>query len=162
NDLNTEGTGVDPNKNAPKQFDGALQSAVPARTAIPGPSLTFEGLSAADNTAAIGTTFAPSDENLAAGPNDIVETTNELVRVYDKSGHPRGPAYKLSSLFAGLPGIVATTDDGDPIVLYDRMANRWMISQFVFASTTSPPYHQAIAVSKTSDPTGAYWVYDFI
>src|SRR5262249_22262087 len=158
NDKNTEGTGVAANPNSPKQSDGTLQTTAPVNVAIPGPGLTFEGLSAADNTAAIGTTFAPSDENMAVGPNDIIETTNELCRVYDKSGNPRGPAFKLSSLFAGLPGIVATTDDGDPIVLYDRMANRWMISQFVFTSSTAPPYHQAIAVSKTSDPTGAYWV----
>ena len=34
--------------------------------------------------------------------------------------------------------------------------------QFAFTSTTTPPYHQTIAVSKTSDPTGEYWAYDFI
>lgn len=162
NDLNTEGTGVEPNKNGPEQRDGALQTSAPTNVAIPAPSLTFEGLSAADNTTVFGTTVAPPDPNMAVGPNDVVETTNTLVRVWDKNGVPRGPAFKLSSLFAPLGGVVANNDQGDPIVLYDRMANRWLISQFAFASQTSPPYHQAIAISKTGDPTGAYWVYDFI
>src|SRR5207302_4508690 len=43
-----------------------------------------------------------------------------------------------------------------------RMANRWIISQFAYFNNTTPPFHQPIAVSKTGDPMGAYWVYDFI
>ena len=42
------------------------------------------------------------------------------------------------------------------------MANRWILSQFAFSSSATPPYHQPIAVSKTGDPTGDYWAYDFI
>ena len=42
------------------------------------------------------------------------------------------------------------------------MANRWVLSQFAFVSSTTPPFHQPIAVSKTGDPTGEYWAYDFI
>ena len=47
---------------------------------------------------------------------------NLLVRVYDKTGAPLTPAFKLSSLWAsaGLTDACATTDDGDPIVLYDQ------------------------------------------
>src|SRR5262245_55511488 len=163
NEKNTDGTGVEPDEKAPRQRDAALQQTLPSKpTVIPTPSLTFEGLSAADNTAAFGTPFAPPDPTGAVGPNDYVQTTNNLVRVYDKHGVPRGPAFKLSSLFASLGGLVATNDQGDTIVLYDRMANRWMISQFAFTNSTTPPFHQAIAVSKNGDPTGAYWVYDFI
>src|SRR5205814_2273024 len=107
-------------------------------------------------------TFAPPDPTGAVGPNDYVQTTNNLVRIYDKNGVPRGPFFKLSSLFASIGGICSTTNLGDTIVLYDRMSNRWLISQFAFASQTSPPYHQCIAVSKNADPTGGYWTYDFI
>ncbi len=173
NELNSEGTGVQPDPMAPMQREGALQRVLPAKNGdtrllaipavpMPAPSLTFEGLSAADNTAVFGTTVAPPDPTGAVGPNDYVQTTNNLVRVYDKNGVARGPAFKLSGLFASLGGITATNDQGDTIVLYDRMANRWMISQFAFTTATTPPYHQAIAVSKTGDPTGAYWVYDFV
>ncbi len=171
NELNSEGTGVAPDPNAPVQREGALQRMDPVKSgaasllalpAMPAPSLTFEGLSAADNTTVFGTTVAPPDPTGAVGPNDYVQTTNNLVRVYDKNGVPRGPAFKLSGLFASLGGITATNDQGDTIVLYDRMANRWMISQFAFTASNTPPYHQAIAVSKTGDPMGAYWVYDFV
>lgn len=169
NELNSVGTGVEPDPMAPTQRDGALQRMLPLREgatillpAMPAPSLTFEGLSAADNTTVFGTTVAPPDPTGAVGPNDYVQTTNNLVRIYDKNGVPRGPAFKLSGLFASLGGITPTQDKGDTIVLYDRMANRWMISQFAFTAANAPPYHQAIAVSKTSDPTGAYWVYDFV
>ena len=163
NELNSGDQGT-PNPNAKSAPDGALQSSLPRRQSIniPGPSLNFEGLSAADNTTAFGTTFAPPDPTGAVGPNDYVQTTNDLVRIYDKFGNPRGPFFKLSSLFASLGGVCSTNDQGDTIVLYDRMANRWLISQFAFASQTSPPYHQCIAVSKNADPTGGYWTYDFI
>jgi hypothetical protein len=137
--------------------DGALQGDTKAPTprALPTPSLTFEGIGVQNS--------APPDTNADVGPNDIVETVNTLVRVYDKNGVPRGPAFKQSSLFAGLNTLAATVDDGDPVVLYDRIANRWLISQFAFASNTrTPPFHEAIAISKTGDPTGAYYLYDFV
>src|SRR5262249_21811375 len=74
----------------------------------------------------------------------------------------RCPVCNLSRFFARLGGVAASNDKGDGLVLYDRMGNRWTLSQFAFTSTTTPPYHQPIAVSKTGDPTGAYWAFDFI
>ena len=50
-------------------------------------------------------------------------------------------------------------DDGDPIVLYDALADRWILSQYC---RNFPPFRQMIAVSKTSDPTGEYYVYEFV
>ena len=47
-------------------------------------------------------------------------------------------------------------------MLYDRLADRWVLTQFAFITNTAPPFHQPIAVSKTNDPTGEYWAYDFI
>src|SRR5436190_13817 len=87
NELNSGDQGT-PNPNAKSAPDGALQSSLPRRQSIniPGPSLNFEGLSAADNTTAFGTTFAPPDPTGAVGPNDYVQTTNDLVRIYDKFG----------------------------------------------------------------------------
>src|SRR5262249_48765026 len=58
-----------------------------------------------------------------------------------------------------------TDNDGDPIVLYDRQANRWFMSQFALPNITSTafngPFYQCIAVSQTGDPTGAYYRYAF-
>jgi hypothetical protein len=69
----------------------------------------------------------------------------------------------LGSLFAALPGPCANTNDGDPIVMYDQLADRWVISQFCWSPFGSVgPDHQIIAISKTGDATGAYYLYDFV
>jgi len=129
---------------------------------IPSPALTFEGLNNDDNFAAFGFRIIPPDTNMDVGPSHIVQAVNLLVRVYDKAGNPLTAPFKISSLFAPLGGVAAMFDDGDPIVLYDPLANRWLISQFVLPNFPSPPYHQVIAISKTGDPAGAYYLYDFV
>src|SRR6266446_594223 len=158
NELNTV-FNRQPNPHAPPQQDGALQSTFGPdghfKLNIPSPILVFEGVGV--------TNSAPPDNEGAVGPNDYVQIVNGGgVRIFDKNGVPRGPAFKLSTLFAPLGGVAASNDNGDGLVLYDRMANRWILSQFAFTSTSTPPYHQPIAVSKTGDPTGAYWAYAFI
>lgn len=131
--------------------DGALRPFAPL-SAMPGPILTFEGLG---NDAGV----LPPDPAGDIGPNHYVEAVNLRFRVFDRTGAPLTPSLKISSLFAALGGPAATYDDGDPIVLYDPLADRWLISQFVISVT---PCHEVIAISQTGDPTGAYYLYDFI
>ncbi len=142
--------------------DGALQTSMRAPNvpnALPSPILTFEGIAAANE----GNSVAPPDTNGDVGPNHFVQTVNNRVGIYNKSGTLLVPLFLQSSLFAPLGGLVATVDRGDPVVCYDRIADRWLISQFAFTGTgTVPPYHEAIAISKTGDPTGAYYLYDFV
>src|SRR6266498_3104796 len=64
--------------------------------------------------------------------------------------------------FNAIGGQCSVQDAGDPVVLYDALSDRWLLSQFAFASVSAPPYHECVAVSKTADPTGAYYVYDFV
>jgi hypothetical protein len=145
--------------------DATLQGMTEAQVvnAMPSPSITFEGNSAANNTAVFGGTVAPPDTEGAVGPNHYVQYVNLLVGIYDKSTGALLPPgrFAISPLFAKLGGVCATTNDGDPIVQYDKLADRWVLSQFGFTATNVPPYHQCVAVSKTSDPTGAYYAYDF-
>jgi hypothetical protein len=64
--------------------------------------------------------------------------------------------------FAGMGNLCETTNRGDPILQYDRRADRWILSQFAFAlsgSTPAAPYLQCIAVSTTNNPLGAYYRY---
>jgi subtilisin-like proprotein convertase family protein len=123
------------------------------------PSLSFEGQSIAD-TIAIGQGFLPPDTNGDVGPNHYVQTVNVSFRIWDKAGNPLTPVASLNTLFGPLGGACGSSEDGDPIVLYDQLADRWMISQF--CTVANPNNHQLIAISKTGNPTGSYYLYDFM
>jgi hypothetical protein len=142
--------------------DAALQTSFAtkdntAAANIATPELGFDGLSSDDNAAAFGFRVLPPDTVGDVGPNHYVQAVNLLVRVFNKSGTPLTAPFAMSQLFAGVGAPCGTTDDGDPIVLYDQAADRWFISQFVASS----PYHQCIAISTSGDPTGSYHAYAF-
>ena len=102
--------------------------------------------------------FAPSDVNLAVGPNHIVQTVNVQFAVYDKTGTLLSGPTNFTTLFSTLPNN-CSNGSSDPIVNYDRQADRWLISDVAF--TGSAPFLECYAVSKTNDPTGAYFLYSF-
>src|SRR5262249_26901607 len=140
------------NPHAPAQKDAALQSSFGPvslfKLNIPSPILVFEGVGV--------TNSAPPDNEGAVGPHDYVQIGHGGgVGIFDKPGGPAGRAFKLSPFWGPRGGVAASMDDGEGLVLYDRMANRGVLSQFAFTSPPAPPYHQPIAVSKTGDPTGA-------
>src|SRR6185295_11416798 len=142
-----------PKAGAPRQFDGALQGFARLPNVMPGPILNFDGTS-------VGNT-APPDTNGDVGPNDYFQSSNSSVRIFDKAGNPRGPAFLMHTLFTGLPAPCGTNDNGDPILLYDRLSNRWVVTQFAFANSAAPPWFECVAISKTPDPTGPYYAYAF-
>lgn len=101
---------------------------------------------------------APPDTNSAVGPSHIVETVNSSFAVLNKAGTVLyGPA-ALNTLWSGFGGGCQTNNDGDPVVRYDRAADRWIISQF---SVSTTPFLECVAVSATGDPLGAYHRYSF-
>ncbi|HEU4768173.1 MAG TPA: proprotein convertase P-domain-containing protein, partial [Pyrinomonadaceae bacterium] len=147
---------------SPEALAASVQSSAPELN-IPAPAIPpFEGLSNADNAnhPAIGIRVLPPDTVGDVGPNHYVQATNLLFRVFDKSGNPVTPPQPISVLFAGLGPPCSNTDDGDPIVLYDSFADRWIITQFMVSGLA--PLSQCFAISKTGDPTGAYFTYRFV
>lgn len=92
----------------------------------------------------------PPDPSGAAGPEHYVQAVNSTYRVYDKTGTAVTPSYALQTLWPG------STSDGDPIVMYDRYADRWFISQFQTGSNEI-----LMAISETTDPLGSYYLYEF-
>ncbi len=141
--------------------DGALAPVPRAPTAMPSLGLTFEGLSSDDNVSVFGSRPLPPDPIGDVGPNHYVQMVNTLVGIYSKAGVLLVPFFAIHDLFDTIGPPCALTDDGDPIVLYDPLADRWLLSQLC-GETTSAREHQLIAVSTTGDPTGTYFVYDFI
>jgi hypothetical protein len=137
--------------------DPIVQSSLPAPN-IPSPEGSFQGIGNSDNAVVNGFFTWPPDTNGDVGPNHYVQTVNVLLEVFDKSGTSLLGPIAIRDIFAGFGGPCATTDDGDPIVLYDHLADRWLVTQFA-ASVT--PSRQCIAISQTGDPTGAYFLYDF-
>jgi len=104
---------------------------------------------------------APPDTNAAVGPNHIVETVNTDLAVFNKSGTVLLGPVPINTLWSGGTNPIATcanNNDGDPVVSYDRISDRWIISQF---QVTTTPFQQCVAVSATADPTGAYNRYVF-
>lgn len=118
----------------------------------PLPSLTFDGI-----TFAQGGTGSPPDTVGDVGPNHYFQSVNGSLRIWDKNGTPLTNVIANNALWSGTGGRCDIRNDGDPVVLYDGLANRWLFSQFVSAS----PYRICVAISTTPDPTGTYYLYEF-
>ena len=109
--------------------------------------------------------FAPPDTVGDVGPNHYIQMVNVSFQIWDKGDPDNGippsivqPDTAFNQLFAGFGGPCQNSNDGDPIVMYDDMADRWFLSQFAVSST---PQYQCIAISTTPDPTGTYYLYAF-
>ncbi|MFT5824472.1 MAG: hypothetical protein ACI8ZM_005740 [Crocinitomix sp.] len=96
--------------------------------------------------------FFPPDPTGAVGPNHYVHSVNSLVKIFDKAGALLVGPVALGT-FLGIP-----SNNGDPIVLYDQLADRWVVSEF---GNINGGNSLAIGVSETNDPTGAYNVYQY-
>lgn len=102
----------------------------------------------------------PPDTDGDVGPNHYFQMINLSFAIYDKAGNKLyGPANN-STLWQGFIGPWTGTNDGDPVVLYDELADRWMASQFA-VNTNNGKYYQLVAVSATPDPLGEYYRYAF-
>ena len=96
----------------------------------------------------------PPDPSGAAGPNHYVQTVNVAYTVYNKNGVVLLGPLSLTSLWPN------SFDDGDAVVMYDKFADRWVITEFLL-DFLNGKYAILFAVSKTPDPTGVYYTYQF-
>jgi hypothetical protein len=150
--------------------DGALQdmhaSSGISTTAISAPLANFEGLSNVDNFNVFGFRVNPPDPVGDVGPNHYVEMINLVFGVYDKQGNLLLGPVDTGTLWSGFPIDECTEPSGDPIVLYDQFANRWILSQFTTRGLDYPNeplnlFYNCVAISASGDPTGAYYRYAF-
>jgi len=113
----------------------------------------FEGVSAG--------AYTPPDPSGDVGPNHYVQMVNVQTQIWDKNGNSLAGPFNNINFWAGLPGPWGGTNDGDPIVLYDEVADRWMVSQFALPNYPNGPFYILIAVSTSPDPTGNYYQYAY-
>jgi hypothetical protein len=120
-------------------------------------SQSFEGLG--QGQYGFSVTSAPPDTNGAVGATQYVQWVNQSFAIFNKTTGAliAGPTAG-NTLWSGFGGGCQTNNDGDPIAIYDKLANRWVMSQF---SVSTTPYLQCIAVSTTSDATGTWYRYSF-
>lgn len=141
---------------------GAAADPVAQRNSValaPSPTLSFDGVSNQDNQAVIGGQVAPPDPNGDVGPNHYVQWVNLSLAVYDKQGNLLAGPSAGNTPWTGFAGSdCATTNSGDPLVVYDSLADRWVFSQFALTNDG----HQCFAISQTPDPLGPYYVYDYL
>ena len=116
----------------------------------------FEGLSDANNTALVGFPEVPPDPVVGAGVNHLFQMVNSVGRISNKTGAALS-SFTLRSFF----GIDPTAEEADPRVLYDAGSGRWFATEFQHAMTsaTTGTSSVVLAVSATSDPTGAFCRY---
>lgn len=108
----------------------------------------FEGLAVNQ-----GQGFVPPDPTGAVGPDHYVQAVNSVIRIFDKTGNPLTAPVALGTFLGD------TSNSGDPIIMYDQLADRWFVSEF--DDNPQSTRRLLAAVSTTSDPTGTYNVYSF-
>ena len=122
---------------------------------MPAPILNFDGIV----FPGVACNCAPPDTDGEVGQTQYVQMVNEGYQVFNKATGASllGPS-GIATIWSGFGGNCQNNGDGDPVVLYDQFANRWVISQFAGASI---PTDECIAVSTSNDATGTYNRYGF-
>ena len=111
---------------------------------------------------------APPDTTGDLGPNHYVQWVNLRYSIYSltRDASNQITAFSLlpgfpkngNVIWQGFGGPCEAYNDGDPIVQYDQIANRWVLTQFAVSAS---PYTQCVAVSTGPDPTGTYHRYSY-
>jgi hypothetical protein len=142
--------------NVARPQDPAVKTAIHAPL-MPDPIADFEGVAQFESSCGC----YPPDTNAAVGPDDVIQIVNTAFEIYDKTGASQtgGPVVN-NALWTDFGGPCEDTNDGDPIVKYDQLSQRWVFTQFAVEQI---PFLECFAVSVTNDPLGSYYQssYDF-
>jgi len=132
----------DPLVSRPQPARPTAASAAPL--AAPTVGANFDGIGA--------TGVLPPDTIGAVGPNHYIQMVNSAFAIYDKSGSLLAGPSQINSLWQGFGGPCESDNDGDPVVRYDHLADRWLVSQFAVDMNM-----QCIAISRGPDPVTSGW-----
>ena len=132
-----------------------MEPATGARDPAPPPSANFAGMQFSAN----GSGWPP-DTNGDVGPNHYIQTVNTSVGIYNKTTGAAISTVTFNTFFAGPAGSPCDTSNrGDPVVLYDPLVDRWIVTDFAWFDKNTGPYFECIAVSQTGDPVAGGWYF---
>ena len=168
---------------------GAAVSPPAASTSVPGSPIVggqlpgfagFRGLTHLDQRNAgtgvyANTQFSlePPDQALCVGGGFVLEGVNEAFRVFTTGGNAVTQPISYSQFFGLPPEVVRSNPPtfgpflSDPKCYFDPATHRWFMTQLEFGQDQltgafGPPSDLLVAVSKTSDPRGAWWLYKVV
>ena len=147
----------------PAEEPAASEASTPLAP-MPSPIQNFAGLSLADLCGGVQCGAGwPPDINGDVGLNHYIVAVNDAYAIYNKTGTLLASFTENQLWSAGGTNPCNGNSAGDPVVLYDQLADRWILTHFAFAFSGGnpiPPFFQCIAASKTSDPvSGGWWLY---
>ena len=129
---------------------------------MPAPIQNFPGITRTDictgGQCGAGT---PPDTNGEVGRNHYIQAVNSAYAIYGKTGTLLA-SFTENALWAGTGTFCDGHGGGDPVVIYDAVADRWILTHLAYSgSATSGPFDECIAVSRTNDPvSGGWYLYD--
>jgi len=133
-----------------------VRQTVAAAAASPSPSSSFAGL----DYAGWGAGWPP-DTNGDVGPAYYIQTVNTSIGVFDKATGSRVAAFTFDALFGQSPTGTPcdNNNQGDPVVVYDPIGDRWIIADFAWSDFASGAMYECMAVSKSGDPVNGGWYF---
>jgi hypothetical protein len=169
-----EDLGAGVNRTIPTVVTGHGRLISPNKKAKSNPALGthFQGLNLRDQRFANGGnqfSVEPPDQGLCAGNGFLLESVNDVARVYTTSGAPATGVVDLNT-FYGYPAAINRTTGArgpsltDPSCLYDQAMNRFFMVVLTLdhigtTANLSGTNHLDIAVSDTGNPTGTWTIY---
>lgn len=145
----------------PKSATSADRSVSPAEPALvlgtmPTPTLSFDAMDFITNGSG-----HPPDTNGDVGVDYYLEAVNTSIGIYTKTTGAQAAAFTYNSFWSGAGTGTAcdTSNQGDPIALYDTIGQRWIFTDFAWTNIQGGPYYFCFGVSQTSNPLGNYWRY---
>ncbi len=123
---------------------------------MPRAVISFPGMSYAVNGSG-----HPPDPTGAAGLRYYIQAINKSFGIFEKSSGALQWAFSEGGLWAGqINQSCAWSFGGDPIVLYDQTADRWILANLGYQDPNNGPFYECVAVSKSDDPLlGGWWLY---
>jgi hypothetical protein len=155
---------IGPNAVAAGPSEESPGPAGPAGPSAPMPAATrsFPGLSFNDTCSggSCGSGWPP-DTNGDVGPNHYIQAVNTSYAIYSKTGTLL-TSFSEDALFSVTGSNPCNGNSaGDPVVLYDTIADRWILTNFAFGVDGSgnpvSPFYECIAASASSDPVSGGW-----